>query len=87
VERYQKRVQRALEAKVKIAFGTDLYYYNAQATRGQMAAGSYKSFKDSGMTNAEILQSATLHPGVLLAGEGKVGLLQKWLLRRHHCGG
>jgi imidazolonepropionase-like amidohydrolase len=76
VERYQKRIQRALEAKVKIAFGTDLYYYNAQATRGQVAAGSYKSFKDSGMTNVQILQSATLHPGVLLAGEGKLGVLQ-----------
>jgi imidazolonepropionase-like amidohydrolase len=29
VERYQKRIQRALEAKVKIAFGSDLYYYNS----------------------------------------------------------
>lgn len=76
VERYQKRIQRALEAKVKIAFGSDLYYYNAQATRGQMAAGSYRSYKESGMTNLQILQSATMHPGVLLAGEGKIGLLQ-----------
>jgi imidazolonepropionase-like amidohydrolase len=75
VERYQKRIQRALDAKVKIAFGSDLYYYNSQATRGQMAAGSYQSYKESGMTNLQILQSATMHPGVLLAGEGKIGLL------------
>ena len=75
VERYQKRIQRALEAKVKIAFGSDLYYYNAQATRGQMTAGSYQSYKDSGMSNLQILQSATMHPGALLAGEGKMGLL------------
>ena len=76
VERYQKRIQRALEAKVKIAFGSDLYYYNDQATRGQMAVGSYQTYKESGMTNLQILQSATMHPGVLLAGEGKIGLLQ-----------
>ena len=41
-----------------------------------MAAGSYRSYKESGMTNLQILQSATMHPGVLLAGEGKIGLLQ-----------
>ncbi|MEC7262817.1 MAG: amidohydrolase family protein, partial [Bacteroidota bacterium] len=76
VDRYQKRIQRALEANVKIAFGSDLYYYNAQATRGQMAAGSYQTYKESGMTNFQIIQSATMHPGVLLAGEGKIGLLQ-----------
>lgn len=76
VERYQKRIQRALEANVKIAFGSDLYYYNAQVTRGQMAAGCYRAYKESGMTNLQILQSATMHPGALLAGEGKLGLLQ-----------
>lgn len=75
VERYQKRIQRALEAKVKIAFGSDLYYYNSQATRGQIAAGSYQSYKESGMSNLQILQSATMHPGILMAGEGKIGLL------------
>lgn len=76
VDRYQKRIQRALDAKVKIAFGSDLYFYSAQATRGQLAAGSYRSYKESGMSNLQILQSATMHPGVLLAGEGKIGLLQ-----------
>jgi imidazolonepropionase-like amidohydrolase len=76
VERYQQRIQRALDAKVKIAFGSDLYYYNAQVTRGQMAAGSYQAYKASGMSNLQILQSATMHPGVLLTGEGKIGLLQ-----------
>jgi imidazolonepropionase-like amidohydrolase len=76
VERYQQRIQRALDAKVKIAFGSDLYYYNAQVTRGQMAVGSYQAYKASGMSNLQILQSATMHPGVLLTGEGKIGLLQ-----------
>jgi imidazolonepropionase-like amidohydrolase len=76
VDRYQKRIQRAVEAKVKIAFGSDLYYYNAQLTRGQMTAGTYQTYKASGMSNLQILQSATMHPGALLAGDGKIGLLQ-----------
>lgn len=76
VERYQKRIQRAVAAKVKIAFGSDLYYYNANITRGQMAVGSYVSYKEAGMTNLQVLQSATMHPGELLASEGKIGLLQ-----------
>lgn len=76
VERYQQRIQRALDANVKIAFGSDLYYYNAQATRGQMTAGTYQTYSESGMTNLQILQSATMHPGVLLAGKGKIGLLE-----------
>lgn len=28
------------------------------------------------MNNIQILQSATMHPGILLAGEGKIGLVQ-----------
>lgn len=39
VERYQKRIQRALEAKVKIAFGYDLYYYNAQKNERTNSSG------------------------------------------------
>jgi imidazolonepropionase-like amidohydrolase len=76
VDRYQKRIQRALEAKVKIAFGSDLYFSNDKLTRGQQVAASYKTYQQSGMTTLQILQSATLHAGVLLAGEGKIGLLQ-----------
>ncbi len=41
-----------------------------------MAVGSYRSYKESGMTNIQILQSATMHPGNLIAGEGKIGLLE-----------
>lgn len=76
VERYQKRIQRALEANVKIAFGSDMYYYDAQRTRGQVTVGTYRAYKEAGMTNLQILQSATMHPGNLVAGEGKIGLLE-----------
>lgn len=76
VERYQKRIQRALEANVRIAFGSDMYYYDPERTRGQVTVSTYRTYKDAGMTNLQILQSATMHPGTLLAGEGKIGLLK-----------
>lgn len=76
VERYQKRIQRALDAKVRIAFGSDMYYYDDIRTRGQVSVSTYRSYKEAGMTNLQILQSATMHPGNLVAGEGKIGLLE-----------
>lgn len=77
VERYQKRIQRALEANVKIAFGSDIYYAIDGLTRGQLTVGSYRAYTESGMTNLQILQSATMHPGNLVAGEEKIGLIKE----------
>ena len=76
VERYQKRIQRAIKADVNIAFGSDLYYFNELKTRGQMSISSYVSYKEAGMSNEQILRSATMIPGILLAGSGKIGLIQ-----------
>ncbi|WP_285057543.1 amidohydrolase family protein [Pedobacter ginsengisoli] len=76
VDRYQKRIQRALQANVKIAFGSDMYFYDPQRNRGQVTVSTYHSYIEAGMSNVQILQSATMHPGTLVAGEGKVGLLE-----------
>lgn len=76
VSRYQQRIQRALAAGVKIAFGSDMYYKDPNYTRGQVTVGTYRSYMEAGMTNLQILQSATMHPGTLVAGEGKIGLIE-----------
>ena len=76
VERYQKRIQRAIAAGVKIAFGSDMYYAIDGVTRGEAAVNTYRSYQEAGMTNLQILQSATMHPGNLVAGEGKIGLIE-----------
>lgn len=77
VDRYQKRIQRALAANVKIAFGSDKYYKVNGQTRGQLAIGTYQSYKLAGMSNLQILQSATMNPGNLIAGKEKIGLLKQ----------
>lgn len=76
VERYQQRIKRALAANVKIAFGSDMYFYDPLRNRGQVTVSTYRSYIAAGMSNTQILQSATMHPGVLVAGEGKAGLLE-----------
>lgn len=76
VRRYQQRIQRALQAGVKIAFGSDMYYHHNELTRGQLAVRTYQSYKEAGMTNLQILQSATMHPGNLVSGKEKIGLIQ-----------
>jgi imidazolonepropionase-like amidohydrolase len=76
VERYQQRIKRALAANVKIAFGSDMYFFDAKRNRGQVTVSTYRSYIAAGMSNIQILQSATMNPGVLVAGEGKVGLLE-----------
>lgn len=76
VDRYQKRIQRALAANVKIAFGSDMYFSDPQRNRGQVTVSTYRSYIEAGMNNVQILQSATMHPGILVAGEGKIGLLE-----------
>jgi imidazolonepropionase-like amidohydrolase len=76
VERYQQRIKRALAANVKIAFGSDMYFYDPLRNRGQVTVSTYRSYIAAGMSNIQILQSATMHPGVLVAGDGKAGLLE-----------
>lgn len=77
VSRYQQRIQRALTAGVKIAFGSDMYYVDANLGRGQVTVGTFRSYMDAGMTNLQILQSATMHPGALIAGDSKLGLIEE----------
>ncbi|MCF0075703.1 amidohydrolase family protein [Dyadobacter sp. CY261] len=76
VTRYQQRIKRALEAGVKIAFGSDMYYYDAQRNRGEVTASTYHAYTQSGMSNMQVLSSATMIPGELVAGPGKIGLLE-----------
>lgn len=77
VDRYQQRIKRALAAGVRIAFGSDMYFADPGLNRGEITARTYHAYTAAGMSNIQVLQSATMHPGALVAGEGKIGLLEK----------
>lgn len=77
VDAYQARIQRAVNAGVRIAIGSDLYYdFVPGLTRGQMAAGTYKNYIDSGMSTIDVLRSATIHPADLLDSTHSIGAIE-----------
>jgi imidazolonepropionase-like amidohydrolase len=75
VAKYQARIKRALKAGVRIAIGSDIYYEFPEKTRGQVCAGMYKTYIESGMTNIEVLRAATLNPADLI-GNNSIGALE-----------
>jgi len=75
VTKYQDRIKRALKAGVRIAIGSDIYYEFPGKTRGQVCAGMYKTYIASGMTNIEVLRSATINPADLI-GNNSIGAIE-----------
>jgi imidazolonepropionase-like amidohydrolase len=75
VTKYQDRIKRALKAGVRIAIGSDIYYEFPGNTRGKVCAGMYKTYIASGMTNIEVLRSATINPADLI-GNNSIGAIE-----------
>jgi len=76
VDRYQARIQRAVKAGVRIAVGSDLYYEFAGKTRGQVAAGMYQTYVDSGLPAMDVLRAATINPADLIDTTQSVGAIE-----------
>jgi len=69
------RLQRAMKAGVKIAFGSDSYYdYGVPA--GDTALAGLFGYAEAGMLPARMLQSATRSAAELLGMEGTVGVIK-----------
>ncbi|PHR16447.1 MAG: amidohydrolase [Sphingopyxis sp.] len=75
-DHHKARIRRSVAAGVPIAIGSDRYYKVPGLTRGEEAAQMYGRYIDSGMSNLEVLRSATLVPGRLLDPEGMLGTIE-----------
>ncbi|MBB3034947.1 amidohydrolase family protein [Alteriqipengyuania lutimaris] len=75
-EHHQARIRRAMAAGVPIAIGSDLYYKVEGQTRGEEAAQIYPRYVTAGMSNLEVVRSATLVPGQLLDPRGRIGAVE-----------
>ena len=73
------RLTRAVKAKVKIAFGSDMYYRMEGHTRGQVALVALKNYQAGGMTPLAVLQSATVNAADLLGLGKRAGALEPGL--------
>ena len=70
------RLQRAMRAGVKIAFGSDAMFNLDGLTRGQTAKLTFHAYAEGGMSSLDILRSATLRAAELLGWEKYVGCIE-----------
>jgi imidazolonepropionase-like amidohydrolase len=75
-EGHSARLQRAMRAGVKIAFGSDAMFNLDGLTRGQTAKLTFRAYAEGGMSSLEILRSATLRAAELLGWEQYVGCIE-----------
>ncbi len=74
-EHHKARIRRAVAAGVRIAIGSDAYHKVDGLTRGGVAARIYPRYVAAGMSNLDVLRSATLVPGELLVPDHPLGTI------------
>ena len=75
-DRYVARLKRAYTAGVTVVFGTDIMSDVKGKTRGQMALGYIDSFREAGVTPAEILRAMTTDAAALLGVDAERGAIR-----------
>jgi imidazolonepropionase-like amidohydrolase len=75
LERPRARVRRARAAGVTIVAGSDMYAALG-GERGTWSRRVLWAYLGSGMTPAQVLQSATFHAGRALGEEGRLGVIR-----------
>ena len=80
VARSRSRLQRAVKAGVRIAFGSDEYYDVPGKTRGEASLLPLQAYADDGMSGLDIVRAATANAADLLGWSNRVGRLDTGLL-------
>ena len=75
VARSRDRLQRAVKAGVRIAFGSDEYYDVPGKTRGEASLVPLQAYADDGLNGVDILRAATVNAAELLGWSDRVGRL------------
>jgi imidazolonepropionase-like amidohydrolase len=70
---YKGRLQRALKIGVKIAMGSDLWFPFSGKTYGQSALLELGALHEEGMSNAEVIRSATMNGAELMGWSDLMG--------------
>lgn len=73
---HRERLKRAVQANVRIVFGTDLMFDRKDKSRGELAIEFVDSMLDAGMNPANILQSMTTEGARLLGVADQRGSLR-----------
>jgi imidazolonepropionase-like amidohydrolase len=70
------RLRRALKAGVMIAAGSDNYIDFSPWPQGTAARHVLFAYAEAGMPNAQVLQAATKNAAILLARQGRLGVIK-----------
>ncbi len=80
LERMRKRrygrVEQALKAGVRVAFGSDAYTRNPTWTRGMAALSGLMSYRKGGMPAIEVIRTATTNAAELLGLQKQTGSIE-----------
>jgi imidazolonepropionase-like amidohydrolase len=76
VAKSRDRLQRAIKAGVRIAFGSDEYYDVPGKTRGEASLLTLQAYADDGLSGVEIVRAATANAAELLGWSDRVGRLE-----------
>jgi imidazolonepropionase-like amidohydrolase len=70
------RLQRIMQAGVKYAIGSDMWWEYPGKTRGQASALMFGALHDLGMSSADIIRAATANAAELIGWQDRVGAIE-----------
>jgi imidazolonepropionase-like amidohydrolase len=76
VKQLHNRLTRAINAGVRIAAGSDMYYRMPGKTRGQASLTMVGAYAESGMPPLEIIRAATVNGAELLGLQARIGSIE-----------
>jgi imidazolonepropionase-like amidohydrolase len=71
------RLQRAVKAGVKLAFGSDEYYQFPKRTRGQASLLTLEAYQADGLSPLEVIRTATVNAADLLGLSFRIGTIEQ----------
>ena len=75
--RSRERLQRAVKAGVKLAFGSDEYYNVRGKTRGQASLLTLEAYQADGLSPLEVIRTATVNAADLLGLGFRIGTIEQ----------
>ena len=75
--RSRERLQRAVKAGVKLAFGSDEYYNMRGRTRGQASLLTLEAYQADGLSPLEVIRTATVNAADLLGLGFRIGTIEQ----------
>jgi imidazolonepropionase-like amidohydrolase len=75
-QRYDQLVQRVLKSGVKFAGGSDMAWYSAGKTRGEMSVNVLLNLHAAGVPALDVIRAVTVNAAEMLGWQDKIGAIE-----------